>query len=619
MLPNTLSQRCNLNTLNLSTVYDHDIRQRVIKQLLEALLFENIIDYTYSENRFDFSVNGFPCYAHGYVGGFGRIRLDANSIMMTASASAEGDTLLALDTIMDSLPCDDNRKHAFHNELRQTIRLCQWNLRHSDQLTSSVPSRRMQDYHELESSIDEGHPYHPSFKARTGFSEQDHAAYGPETAQPFQLHWLAIRRRYLHHSLPEEGTTKGDLAFWRHEIGSDALAELETQLTHQGWDWHQFGLLPIHPWQWQHYRDTSLAEAIDGGDIVYLGVAGDHYHASISVRTLLNASHPEKAHIKLPLNMVNTSSIRSLDPHAVLSAPTISRWLSLVMKDDPYFTYQAPMQLLEEYAGITVCPPLNTSPNTPPDSSLDSPLDTPQWLTDLQGQLAVIFRQSIPQDQITQAVPFSALAVMEKDGMPFIHPWIARYSIEKWTAQLIRVAILPVWHLLVHHGIGIEAHGQNIILIHNEGWPERIVLRDFHDSVEYVKTYLADPTLEPNFEAIHPTYQGAPDNQYYWMASEEALRELVIDTLFVFNLSEIAYLLEREYHYPESSLWADVSTQLSLYAQSDTTSQDRIDKVNPFSPMIQTESLLTLKLKPTQNTIISHDIPNALAPLPPNS
>lgn len=76
------------------------------------------------------------------------------------------------------------------------------------------------------------------------------------------------------------------------------------------------------------------------------------------------------------------------------------------------------------------------------------------------------------------------------------------------------------------------------------------MLRDFHDSVEYARDYLPPQTTppEPNFGPPRQAfYDQAPDNQYYRMSNPEALRELVMDTLFIFNLSELALVLEEAY------------------------------------------------------------------------
>src|SRR5690606_19170135 len=61
-------------------------------------------------------------------------------------------------------------------ELWQTRALCNWN---RCNLGPPRPRRGL-SYRALESALDEGHPYHPCFKARTGFSLDDHRRYGPE-------------------------------------------------------------------------------------------------------------------------------------------------------------------------------------------------------------------------------------------------------------------------------------------------------------------------------------------------------------------------------------------------------------------------------------------------------
>ena len=40
----------------------------------------------------------------------------------------------------------------------------------------------------------DGHPYHPCYKSRVGFSLQDNVRYGVEFAQPIALVWLAVHQ-----------------------------------------------------------------------------------------------------------------------------------------------------------------------------------------------------------------------------------------------------------------------------------------------------------------------------------------------------------------------------------------------------------------------------------------
>ncbi len=60
-------------------------------------------------------------------------------------------------------------------------------------------------------------------------------------------------------------------------------------------------------------------------------------------------------------------------------------------------------------------------------------------------------------------------------------------------------------HMLYYHGIAFESHAQNMMLIHENGWPTRIALKDFHDGVRFKREHLSEAashlTLKPMPEA----------------------------------------------------------------------------------------------------------------------
>lgn len=571
---------------------------RVLKQLLEALLFEGVIAYHYRDGHFYFRLGTNECRARGTISAFSRVRLDADNIWYTSHRQLKPVTL---PQVIAAIPASETSRQRLFDELQQTITLCQWN----DGQTPQFNDRRQLAYRDLEAAIDEGHPYHPCFKARSGFSLEDHARYGPEQANHFQLHWLAIHRDLLKQRLPTVSENSAiDNDFWQRELGSDTLSLLRQRLQRtiasgQNYSHEQaYGLMPIHPWQWQKLQN-QLQQPLHTGELIDLGVAGDFYQASISVRTLLNVSAPDKANIKLPLSIVNSSSVRTIEPHSICTAPLLSAWLEKLAAADPFYQQQSPLGLLAEYAGVTLC---------------ESAGDAAHWTHQLSGQLGVIFRQSLEQQyDPTRTLPFVALAVTEADGHPFIEPWIKQYGCQAWVEQLIKVVVIPVWHLLVKHGIALEAHAQNMLLVHNNGWPEKLVLRDFHESLEYVESYLAQPQLAPDFLPLEACYRSAAPNQYYWMESIEALRELLVDTLFVFNLADLAVLLEQQYQYPEREFWQQVQDQLRRYERSGHCSPRRLQQMDLTQPRIYTESLITKKLCPEVDQEFHHAISNPLA------
>ncbi len=562
--------------------------QRVIRQMIEALLFENIIKYHYQSGIFIFSIGRNSYQAMGYIGGFNRIRLTSNSIKQKDNSQGAKPEL---KKIVDELITSQSIKQQLQKELEQTIKLCDWN----QQQESLLISRRHLHYRELESAIDEGHPYHPCFKARTGFSLEDHALYGPEQGNEFQLQWIAIRRYHLKQRIELQGELNyhEDKHFWITELGIDCWAILQQRMLDKGLNWEEYSLLPIHPWQWKNIH-SSLKEPLSQQHLVYLGSAGDFYQASISVRTLLNVTHPQKANIKLPMNMVNSSSLRVLEEHSICTAPLLSNWLSTLINNDPFFQKKTSLCILPEYAGIR------------PQSET--------WTEKFSGQLGVIFRESVelkhPKENV---IPFVALMVTEADNQPFIHPWIKRFGCEEWLSQLVDVAIIPVWHLLVQHGIAIEAHAQNLILSHEKGWPVKIIVRDFHESLEYVEDYITSPELIPDFGNLENCYIDSNEDLYYWMNNKEALRELFVDTLFVFNLSELANLLKRHYKFNEGKFWEIVKSRLLHYKKSGYTSDKRVNEMNIHGGLIKTESLLRKKFSQEKNKEYHHTINNPLS------
>lgn len=559
-----------------------DSELRVTRQLLEALLFEGSIGFTKSSDGIcdqlviDIQMGSKTYTLKGRIGGFDRIRINTNAL----SASQ-----ITIELLLEQLPANSIALNRLKEELTQTIKLSEWN----QQNLNSPTNRRYLSFNDLEQCLDEGHPYHPSFRARTGFNLEDHQQFGPEAGQSFQVHWLAVRRDCLKSNLPVE-----ENQFWQQEIGLKDWQLLSGRLILLGGDHTQYGLMPIHPWQWKTLQHTMLAGYLANSQLIYLGVAGPHYRASQSVRTLIPIATNTGAHLKLPLNIVNTSSLRTLEPHAVCSAPVISDWLQQIINQDNYLAHQQPLVILREYAGLLL-------------KSDDS---------ELQGQVAAIWRDNILQHLLADeaAVPFTALLAMESDGRPFIDDWIQQFGLQRWLRQLFKTVVLPIWHLLIQHGIAIEAHAQNLILLHQQGWPTRIAARDFHESIEYVEDFLLDPQLTPDFAALDECYQQANSNQYYWMENVEALRELFVDTLFVYNLAELANLLQQHYRYNESRFWQLLQAEIQHYHVEQNIDLERLKRLNIYQPTITTESLLTRKLHYPSSTESHHSINNPFYP-----
>ncbi|RYD23141.1 MAG: hypothetical protein EOP88_05365 [Verrucomicrobiaceae bacterium] len=554
--------------------------QRVIRQFAEALLFEKLVKYETGprvdtdsgaeavyDRQVDFRVGELHFQCLATFSSYDRVRIAQGSLVRITEGAA---MLFHMAELLQAMEVPAAGKRRLLDELAQTIELHRWNRTHLDHHRSP---RRGLGFQALESAIVEGHQYHPSFKTRTGFSVADHQAYGSEAGETFQLHFVAMSRELLRSALPED-----EAVFWNRELGEGAYGWLTGRLEELGGDWERFALVPVHPWQAKDLRERGFGEVIDSGALIPLGAAGDFYHATQSMRTVVNATHPEKANIKLPLDIVCTSSRRNLEPHFVCTAPLLSGWLASLVAEDPFLQGGNRLQLLKEYAAV--------SHET--DEEVEEDEDT-------SGLLGVIFRESIVGrlNEGETAIPFTALTLIESDGRPFIAGWIEEHGAERWADRLIETVVIPIWHMLVHHGIAFEAHAQNLILVHENGWPKRVVLRDFHEDTEFVPEFLGRPETEPDFASVDPIFRTIPLDDGYRMELIESLRQLYVDTVYVFNLADVSFLMARFHGFSESGFWNLVRKKLDAYAASGVTDAARIAALGAETPDIIVESLLT--------------------------
>ncbi|MGD6831831.1 IucA/IucC family protein [Sutcliffiella halmapala] len=560
------------------------VEKRVVRQLMEAILFEGLMDFEKNAAQPDDALLTFTIFGNqrtysceGKITAFDRVRIKEESIR-----SLHGDgssTVTGIEELTEDLVTESEKRSQLIDELEQTILLSEWNEAH---LMPSL-SRRAFSYEKLESEIWEGHPYHPCFKARTGFTLDDHAAFGPEAEQSFTLQWAAVRREHSNIALP--GSEEN---FWEKELGPSMFGQLLAELHESGKTFDEYTFLPIHPWQVKYAK-----EGLEKGEIVLLKARGDSYRATQSVRTLWNISNPEKAHIKLSMNMVNTSSLRTLDTHAICAAPHISRWIADIVESDQFLKEEASLIILKEYAGVAYQPKGQET----------------------QTKLGAIWRESIRlyMEEGEEAVPFTALPLIERDGLPFLDDWLKRYGTENWLKRFMEVSVVPVWHLLASHGIAVEAHAQNMILLHKNGWPTRVALRDFHDSTEYHHVFLRDPSMVPDFARIHEQFKNGDNDKYYWMSSIEALRELVMDTLFVFHLSELSFALQEQYGFSEKKFWEITSEAITGHLNRYPELLPRNSLLQHTAPTVCTESLLKRKTRNEEAGGLRHIVTNAFA------
>ena len=511
-----------------------EVRRRVLRQLVESLICEGAIG------------TGVPGYrfAVGRRFSFDRVRLGPGPVVRAAAGAAPAEATSPrrfLDDLGAMLQADPERRSAFVAELEQTIANDTQARRHWRRAARPAAGASFDD---LESLVVDGHLYHPAYKSRVGFDAADNAEFGPEFARPIRPVWVAVRRSRV------ECSAVGDL---RPEVVDDRV------------------VLPVHPWQWRRHGSTTWAALQSEGELVVLGTGSDDYRAQQSIRSLANVTRPARPTLKLALSIVNTSTARTLAPHAVANAPLITAWLERIVAGDPYLGRELRPVVLGERIGVAHSPALSAV-----------------WRDSLHPYLAAGER----------AAPFTALWHVDANGEPFIARWVKEQGVEPWARRLLEVTVAPVVQFLVAHGIALEAHAQNLILIHEGGRPRRLALRDFHDGVRFSVAGLADPAARPVLRPTPPEHLAVNRNSYLEARSDDEVRDFVHDCLFFVNLAELAMFLEDRFDLAEERFWALARGVIERHRRRFPELAGRAARFDVLAPTVSVEQLTTRRLRP---------------------
>ncbi|MEQ5820512.1 IucA/IucC family protein [Halomonas sp. SCS19] len=625
------------------------IERRVIGQLLQTLLYEDVLEYrcehlappegegqgrettfVVSLGERDYRVRGWLCHS------FSLIRLDHQSLAVAstqalarapARASTKAPALAGrdgrtqspslsefLDDLASTLSAraegdlQGRLQPGFINELKQTLIKDLQSSTAAPVDGQSAPHTL--DADALEQYFTDAHSYHPCYKSRLGFTLGDNCRFGPEFGQPLRVLWLALPARLAHQgAVPGLGALATFAAMADAELGdegSPARQRLAEWLGERGLAREQAVLLPVHPWQWENVLVGALYPELASGEIVLLGEGETRYRPQQSIRTLAPLDHDRRAsptpYLKLALGITNTSSTRILARHTITNGPIITAWLKQLLESDAG-AGAANVVILGEVAGV----------------ALDERAFGGLRHDEVYGQAGALWREHIdgflaPGEQ---AVPFNGLSqcLRDPDGAPtepFIADWIARHGRDAWTRQLVSVATLPIIHLLFAEGVGLESHGQNIVVIHRDGWPVRVALKDFHDGVRYCPSALARPELAPSLEPLPAAHAARNRNSFIVTDDLAAVRDYSCDAFFFIALAEMAIFLERHFGLTEGSFWAMVADVITAYQDAHPEHAERYRQFDVFVPEWEVEALTRRRLFGDEMPQIKR-VPNPLA------
>ncbi|MCD2195755.1 siderophore biosynthesis protein [Actinomycetospora endophytica] len=575
-----------LNDLLVAALRDPravEVRRRLFRQLISSLLYEGAVTASASDGgcvivgRDDDDRDVRYVVGTRRAVGFDRVRVTAPVLRVAADGVvAEADSLprfLAETSAVILDGAHPTELVRFTREIEET--------RVKDTLAQHVRALRGDrlagaDHDTLEGTVTDGHRYHPTYKSRIGFDLADDVAYGPEFLPELHPLWLAAHRSIV------EVTGASDVS--REELGSATAAAFDDAVRDAGGDPAEYIWLPVHPWQFREVVWRAFADEIADGRLVVLGPDPAAFAVLQSIRTLSCRDVPGRHQLKLALSITNTSTARGLAPHTVRNAARISDWLRGLVAGDEVL---APVIVLGEVRGVSV---IRRAPGR----------------VDTEGTLAAVWREPLAPRLAAgeRAVPMTALTACELDGTPMIAPWIERHGAERWVAAVVDTVALPLVHLLLAHGVACESHAQNVSVVHVDGLPCRVALRDFHDGVRFSRRLLADPDAAPALDP--PPAHHTNRNSFVETEDPALVTDFLLDAFFFVNLGELGLHLDEHGLLGEDRFWSIVAGRVDAHQREHGTGAFDL-----FAPTLAVEKLTTRRLTPDTELAL-HTVSNPL-------
>jgi siderophore synthetase component len=386
---------------------------------------------------------------------------------------------------------------------------------------------------EIEGEMD-GHPWLVPNKGRIGFGHTDHLNFAPERRQALRLRWLAVRE-----GRGEYRATGGldHLRLRTLQLEAATVARFEAVLRRRREDPGRFLWFPVHAWQWDHVVLPLFAADLAAGDLVVLGEAEDLHLPQQSIRTLSNVSEPRRHSVKLPLSILNTLVYRGLPTERTLAAPAVTAFLQGIAAADPFLRDRCRLVLLGEVAAVAV-----------PHPTYEELEGAPYQFRELLG---CIWRESLEGrlNPGERAMTMAALLHVDGDGTPVVTALVRRSGLSAagWLDALLGAVLPPLLHFLYRYGVVFSPHGENAILVHRDGIPTRLAIKDFVDDVN-----LSDRPL-PELAGVDPTLR-----RVLLAEPPEWLCQFLWAGLFVGHLRYLSDVMEDHLGLGEEDFWAAV-------------------------------------------------------------
>ena len=445
-------------------------------------------------------------------------------------------------------------------------------------------------HHEIEGML-RGHPWLIMSKGRMGFGYDDYLSAAPELSPTVKVLWLAVHRDLAEFRSTEEWQA-GRL--YQHELSAEELANFKQKLHERGCSCRDYFLIPVHAWQWHQWLVPTYANEIVDQRIIELGVGQDDYVPMQSIRTLCNISQPERHYVKLPVSIFNTAVYRGLPSKRNLAAPAVTAWLKQIQSQDSDLK-QSGVAFLGEVATLTIHQPC-----------FDQIEGAPYQFKELFGCL---WRESVDPVIGTGEQALSQAALLHRDinGQSILAVLIQASGLSplQWLKRFAEVSVTPLLICLYKYGLAFSPHGENTMLIHANGVPQKMVLKDFIDDVNLVDEdfpELASLPIEGQILLRHPAHE---------------LSHFIFTGLFMVHYRYICNVFLQDYpEHSEVEFWQSISSVIDAFHQAHPELAERIEKFAMFRAEFEKICLNRVRLFTTSyNDEAERPVPVFLDPI----
>ncbi|GAJ97664.1 IucA/IucC family protein [Geomicrobium sp. JCM 19055] len=168
-------------------------------------------------------------------------------------------------------------------------------------------------------------PFHPTAKAKIGFTDQQYKEYMAEFECAMQLYWVAVKR---------DAMVTGETSLTPIDgLPLEEQKMLEEELESKGLTSKDYTLMPVHPWQMDVIMKSTFEQEIKEGVIVLLETRAGDYVATSSLRSLAT-KEPSPMMLKLPVSVTSLGASRYLPVVKLLNGGSGERLLRQAIECD---------------------------------------------------------------------------------------------------------------------------------------------------------------------------------------------------------------------------------------------------------------------------------------------